>query len=271
MSHLWAPIAFASLVWWSSTGLILLLDRLPHRTFERTMWGASVVAALGCLALFLVRNVETSTGAYVAFVGALCIWGWNEIAFLTGWLTGPSRTESPKGLSGVARFTHAVGLILWHELGIAGGFALVLLIGWEAENTVGAATYALLWIMRLSAKMNIFLGVPNAPVAFLPAHLSYMAAAFRKSAMNGLFPFAITASTIAFALLLNSAIHVGEHASTGPALLATLMGLAILEHWFLVLPLRSERLWGWGLRADETPKLAEAPAASDLENNRRAS
>lgn len=271
MSQIWLPIFIASLVWWSSTGLILFLDGLPRRTFGRTMLGATVVMAAGCLALFLVRHDETSFGAYVAFIGALTVWGWNEMAFLTGWLTGPARSESPDHLTGFARFAHAAAMILWHELGIAAGFAIVLAIGWGAQNSVGISTYALLWIMRLSAKFNIFLGVPNAPVAFLPAHLRYMASSFRMRAMNALFPVSVTAATIVFALLVDTAIHSSEGAATSAALLATLMGLAILEHWFLVLPLQSERLWAWGMRGHTNAKLADVPARSDLESNRRAS
>ena len=271
MSHIWLPILIASFVWWSSTGLILFLDGLPRRTFGRTMLGASIVMAAGCLALCLVRHLETSLGAYVAFIGALTIWGWNEMAFLTGWLTGPARSETPDNLTGFARFTHAAALILWHELGIAVGFAIVLAIGWGAENTVGISTYLLLWVMRLSAKFNIFLGVPNAPVAFLPPHLRYMASSFRNRAMNGLFPVSVTAATITFALLVDTAIHSSEGAATSAALLATLMGLAILEHWFLVLPLQSERLWAFGMRGHSHAKLADVPARSDLESNRRAS
>jgi len=271
VSQIWLPILIASLVWWSSTGLILFLDGLPRRTFTRTMLGATIVMAAGCLALWLVRHHETSMGAYIAFVGALTVWGWNEIAFLTGWLTGPERNESPQNLTGFARFAHAAAMILWHELAIAAVFALVLAIGWGAENTVGVSTYALLWVMRLSAKFNIFLGVPNAPVAFLPPHLRYMASSFRNRAMNGLFPLSVTAATIVFALLVDSALHLSEAASTGSALLATLMGLAILEHWFLVLPLQSERLWSFGMRGHAHSKLADVPARSDLESNRRAS
>ena len=34
---------------------------------------------------------------------------------------------------------------------------------------------------------------------------------------------------------------------------ATLLSLAILEHWFLVLPLPSAAMWNWGLRSRERP------------------
>ncbi len=271
MSHIWLPILIGSFVWWSSTGLILFLDGLPRRTFGWTMMGATVVLGLGCEALWHVRHLDTTAGAYIGFMGALAVWGWNEIAFLTGWLTGPARSASPLPLSGMKRFKHAAGMILWHELGIAAGFAIVLAIGWGAENTIGVTTYALLWVMRLSTKLNIFLGVPNAPVAFLPAHLHYMASSFRNRAMNALFPLSVTLSTLVLAVLLQASIEAQEGAATRSALLATLMALAILEHWFLVLPLNSERLWAWGMRGHGNSKLADVTAATDLQSNRRAS
>jgi G3E family GTPase len=38
-------------------------------------------------------------------------------------------------------------------------------------------------------------------------------------------------------------------AASGFTFLATMMALAILEHWFLVLPLPAAKLWHWGLRS----------------------
>jgi hypothetical protein len=37
--------------------------------------------------------------------------------------------------------------------------------------------------------------------------------------------------------------------AVGLTFIGTLLTLAILEHWFLVLPLPSEVLWSWGLRS----------------------
>ena len=36
---------------------------------------------------------------------------------------------------------------------------------------------------------------------------------------------------------------------TSLSLCAGLLSLAVLEHWFLVLPLPFEALWNWGLRS----------------------
>jgi hypothetical protein len=36
-------------------------------------------------------------------------------------------------------------------------------------------------------------------------------------------------------------------------MLAVLAALGAIEHWFLVLPMRAEALWGWSLKTDRTP------------------
>jgi hypothetical protein len=43
-----------------------------------------------------------------------------------------------------------------------------------------------------------------------------------------------------------------EFEVTGLILLATLLVLAILEHWFLVLPVPVDKLWSWGLKSHKT-------------------
>ena len=43
---------------------------------------------------------------------------------------------------------------------------------------------------------------------------------------------------------------------TAYALVSSLLILAILEHWFMVLPLPTEKLWAWGMRnTGATPRL----------------
>ncbi len=263
MSQFGLPLLYALFVWWFSTGLILYLDGLPKRTYRWTMLGASVLALAGLAALWLVRDDSSSFGAYVAFTAALALWGWNETAFLIGAVTGPRRTACPPHLQGWPRFVEAARMILWHELAIAAGFALLVLATWGGANQLGAQVYLLLWAMRLSAKLNIFLGVPYAPLSFLPDHLRYLASGFRTRAMNLLFPVVVTASTALCALLVVWALDASAGAATGYALLATLLALAILEHWFLVLPLPSERLWAWGFQPhDEHRAIKDAPVVA---------
>lgn len=245
-------ILYALFVWWFSTGAILYLDGLPRQTFPVTILGMSVLATAGLVALYGARNDISSVGAYHAFTGALAVWALSEITFLMGLITGPRRTAMAPETSGFARFVGACKMILWHEAAVLVGFAAVAAATWGGSSALGLETYALLWIMRLSAKINIYLGVPYAPIAFLPEQLRYIGSAFRKSAMNSFFPLCVTLATVALALMVERAMTTpDEGVAIRFTLLSVLMGLAILEHWFLVLPLPSEILWKWGFKSHE--------------------
>jgi hypothetical protein len=49
-------------------------------------------------------------------------------------------------------------------------------------------------------------------------------------------------------------------------LLATLTGLGVIEHWFLVMPLDVGQLWSWGLRSHERqrPEIALIQPLGDV-------
>jgi putative photosynthetic complex assembly protein 2 len=114
--------------------------------------------------------------------------------------------------------------------------------------------------MRLSAKLNLFLGVPNVGEKFLPAHLQYLKGFFKKRPMNLLFPLSISASTIVFTVLAQRFMATEEPFKVvGYALTLSLLALAILEHWFMVLPLPSEKMWRWALRSDRGAAAALTP------------
>jgi putative photosynthetic complex assembly protein 2 len=245
-------ILYALFIWWFSTGAILYLDGLPRQTFPVTILGMGVLAAAGLVALHGARDDVTSVGAYHAFTGALAVWALNEITFLMGLVTGPRREALSSDASGFARLVGACKMILWHEAAVLVGFVAVIVATWKGANALGIETYALLWMMRLSAKINIYLGVPHAPLAFLPEQLRYIGSAFRNSAMNSFFPLCVTLATVALALMVERAMtSADEGVAIRFTLLSALMGLAILEHWFLVLPLPSERLWKWGFKSHE--------------------
>ena len=63
-------------------------------------------------------TMPPSAGAYIAFLSALAIWGWIELAFLSGIITGPNRAPCPPGAPGWDRFWRAVGTIAWHEVAL---------------------------------------------------------------------------------------------------------------------------------------------------------
>jgi putative photosynthetic complex assembly protein 2 len=251
MSGYWAPILYAVSVWWFTTGLILFLDGLPQRTFK---WSMATATALLVPALYGIAATSTDNSvgaAYLAFSCAVMIWGWQEMAFLMGYLTGPRKHGCIAGCTGWRHFLHAIEAILYHELGIIAFATIIVTVTWGGSNQAGTWTFLLLWGMRQSAKLNLFFGVRNLGEEFLPPHLQYLRGFFTKKPMNFLFPFSVSISTAIAALMIETAVSAQASPFDIAAftLLAALMGLAILEHWFMVLPLPVAALWSWGLRS----------------------
>lgn len=251
MSSLLIPALVALFVWWFSTGLVLLLDGLPRWTYRWTLAGATVVLAGSLWGLWVAGDMQTVGGAYLGFISGLLAWAFLEVTFLTGLVTGPRKTPCPAGCRGPAHFRHGVEAILYHEIAIMLAAVAVLFVSWGKPNIFGAGAFMVLWVMRQSAKLNLFLGVRNLSEDFLPDHLRYLASFFQRRPMNLLFPFSVTGATLATAWLAQRALAAeGPFGATGYGLLAALMALAVLEHWMLVLPLRSEALWSFALDAN---------------------
>ena len=67
--------------------------------------------------------------------------------------------------------------------------------------------------------------------------------------MNLLFPVSVSLGMALTAWLAMQAAVPGvtPFGAAGLTFAATMMGLAVIEHWFLVLPLPFARLWDWAL------------------------
>lgn len=244
------PALFALFVWWFSTGLIILLDNFPTRTFRWSMLGGTAVFAASLYQLSAGSTDTSLTGAYAAFTGAVLAWGWQEMSFFMGYVTGPRRTGCAAGCSGPRHFLHGVQACLYHELAIAATAAVIVAASWGGPNQVGTWTFLLLWGMRQSAKLNFFLGVLNLGEQFLPPHLGYLRSFMAKRPMNLLMPLSITGGTVLATILVQGARVPGidDVQAAGLTFLITMLALAVLEHWMLVLPLPFERLWSWVLQ-----------------------
>ena len=251
MSAYVLPILYTVFVWWFGTGVILYLNGLPRRTFKWTMLAATLLLVLALLGLYATANSTRIGAAYLAFTCAIVVWAWQEIAFLLGLVTGPRRSVCPPGATGWRRTGFALQAVLHHELALIALALAVATATWGGANQTGMWTFLVLWIMRQSAKLNIFLGARNLNESFLPAHLKYLQTYFTRKAMNPLFPFSVLFSSIVAWWIWQAAGADGvtPFALTSLTFAATLLSLAVLEHWFLVLPLPSEALWSWGLRS----------------------
>lgn len=255
---IWPPIFAAVLIWWAGTGLLLLLNRLGRRASLFSLLGCVTLAGVAVAGIEVSQAVATPMAAYIAFAAAVLLWGCLELPHLLGLLTGPVREPCPPGLGGLAKFRRAIGVGLYHDLAIMLVGAALWFALYQSPNPVAAWTFVTLWLMRWSAKLNLFLGMPNLDLDLVPERMQYLATYMAKRAMNPLFPLS----------MLLGALVIWQHARTVPGaeafqgtaalLLATLTTLAVLEHLLMVLPLRDSALWRWALPVDaSTAKVAK--------------
>jgi putative photosynthetic complex assembly protein 2 len=237
------------LLWWGTTGVIAWLVGRSPRTYPLTLTVGSALATAGLALLWLTRDELSTSSAWLAFIAALAIWSWIELTFLTGKLTGPRKTPSAAKPAGLRHALDAIAAILWHELAILAVLIMVWLTTRSGANALGLYTLLLLWVMRSSAKLNLFLGVRNLGEVFFPAHLRHLLGYMRHRSMNPLLPFSLLLGAALTVVLCYRALG-GEdpHTMVGFSLLAMLCALAVLEHALMVLPIRAEVLWRWSLK-----------------------
>lgn len=252
MTNPWTAALITLFLWWFSTGAILWrvrhADRQGGRAHQTSVLLGLPLLAAGIWGLGSSLDEATANGTYIAFLSALAVWGWIELAFLSGIITGPNTTPCPPFVRRWDRFWRAAMTIAWHEAALVAALTLLAYAAWNAANPFGLYTFSLLFLARASAKLNLFFGVPRINVEFLPQPLSHLASHFRHARMNWLFPISITALTFAAGCWLERAFTAPtEAAMIGHVLLAALTALALLEHWFMVLPLPDQKLWRWML------------------------
>lgn len=273
MGSPWTAALIALLVWWSATGLILVVVKRADRRdgsaeaaetasagagpahLRATLYGAPLGVA-GALGLWASFSDPSLLGVYGAFLSAVLLWGWFELAFLCGLVTGPNMRPCPRGVPAWERFLRAWGTVAYIQMALTGATLTLLVAGWDAANPVGMWTFVVLFAARISAKLNLYLGVPKFNEEFLPLPMRHLPSHFRDAPMNAFFPIAATALTLVAAYWLLGVFGVvslgalsGAAAAAGFALLAAMTALALVEHWMMVTPLPDAKLWRWMLPA----------------------
>ena len=249
MSGAALAVGYALFVWWFSTGLVYLLVLRTPRALRWSLVLAALLAPASLYASFRFGADASSFGVYSAFTAAILLWGAQEIGFLTGFVTGPRPLPCPPGLPLPRRAAYAVAAILYHELALMVSGLALMTATWGEPNQVGGATFLILWLMRLSAKLNLFLGVPVLNDEVMPDRLVFLRSYFRRGPLNGFFPVTMSLATGAAGTLgAFAALARNEADQAGLYLLATLLGLAVLEHAFMAVRLPVGLLWRWSTR-----------------------
>lgn len=260
----WMAALFACFVWWFSTGALLLIvrraDRAGGAAHTRAALMAVPMAAAGAVGITMLDGLPPVAAAYGGFVAALAIWGAIELTFLTGAVTGPNRKVCPTGASPTGRLAAAWTAIYWHELLIVAGLLLIVVLTNGDVTHVATATYLVLFLARICAKLNLFFGVPRINIEFVPTPLAHIASYFRQGPVTIAFPLAIsflTFTTACFIFQIAQADTAGVVATY--SLLTAIAALALLEHWLMVLPLPDAALWRWMLpKPTQGPPVPEA-------------
>ncbi|MEI2387887.1 putative photosynthetic complex assembly protein PuhE [Breoghania sp. JC706] len=263
-------------VWWLATGLVLAL---VHWSTRRGLgaWqllpAVTVVGVLGFLLMLYGSGEKTPLGSYAGFLGALLVWTWHETTFLTGMVTGRRKEECPPGLTGLARFMAAWKAVCDHEIALLFTGVILWLTLSGSDNLFALATFGLLWGMRISAKVLIFLGARHSISGLMPPAILHLRTYFNTGQTTPLFPLLLAVAVGLFAVLIAGALRAQhDYALVGHILLAAFMALAIVEHLILVLPVSDTALWRWAVPGRRSPiggpkriqpKLAPVTAGAD--------
>jgi len=268
LTHPLAVVLVAISVWWLSTGLVLAMVNRSDGPRARSlvlMALMTVVGAFGFALMLWGAQEPTVLGSYVGFFGALLVWAWHEAAFLTGILTGRRTGECPPGLTGFSRFRAAWEAVSDHEIAILVTAIALWFALQGSANLFGLAAFGLLWGMRISAKLVIFLGAPHAVSELMPKGIRHLKSYFKTDRMTPLFPIFLAIAAGLFAVLVVGASRATQaHSVVGHTLLATFMALAIVEHLVLVLPVSDTALWRWAMARQDRVNLTIRPAADGI-------
>ena len=252
------PLLFATVLWFVATGFVLWLDRLPSRTWPASLVGATVASGFAMGGIIATAPETTPAAAYAAFACALVLWGWHELSFLMGFVTGPNRSACPPDATGWRRFRLAAATLIHHEVAMFLTVVVLAAATWGQPNQTATLTFVLLFVMRLSAKFNIFAGVPHLSTEMMPDHMRYLASYFRIRPASGFFIVSLAGIAALAAWLGSAAVAAEGGAATGYALAFALVILAFVEHGFLAVQWQDSRLFRWAIPAQNRKRFAIA-------------
>jgi putative photosynthetic complex assembly protein 2 len=247
LTHPAALIFYALFLWWFSTGLVLFLNRRNPHSFPAAMAGGTVLFALALYGVGYSAGSTSVASTYIAFGCGLIAWAWQELSFYLGYITGPRRVLCTPGCRGPRHWGHALGVSLYHELSILiTGLALFWLT-WDQPNQLAFHLFVLITFMHQSARINVMLGVRNVSAHWVPAHLFYLKSFLKTKDMNPFFPISQLLALAILWILIDKAVAApaGSFALMSATALSAMAALAIIEHWFLILPIPLTALWRW--------------------------
>ena len=232
--HSSVPLSLALVVgfWWAATGLTLAMQ-WSHVASVASIVVTSVLALVGAALIATTRKEASALGARMAFLGSAFIWWWCSSLFYAGY--GVNIT-APKGAAAgsAALAGQAIMATLPADmLGVLSLAAIAIAVA-KAPNKVALWSLAAFFGTLQTAKLNVFFGVRNSGVDWLPSHLSALAQFFGPTRNSALLPVTVLLLTVITAALMRGSRRAqDDYHRHAYAMLALLVGLAVVEHIFL--------------------------------------
>lgn len=237
------PLFSVIAIWWIGTGVVLYIQQRLSST--RLALGIALLAvSVVSLGILMSVSLEISSwNAYAGFMAAVVLWGCIELSYYSGLVAGIHQQTCPQHCSTWRRFQLALGASLWHEISVLFIGMLVIALHWDAPNAAGLYTFLVLWTMRWSAKLNLFFGVPNFNTDWFPARLDYAHSYIRRAPVSVFYIVSVSIACVVAWRLLSTSIQQPAPHSLITGLPGVLLMLAILEHFFMALPIADAKLW----------------------------
>lgn len=229
-----ASLALVVGFWWAATGLTLAMQRNAF-TSMASLVVATLFAAVGAALIVITQYETTVRGARWAFLGAALIWWWCSTIFYAGL----GIDIASDATSGIPERTFAFALQAIQATlrpDLVGVFALVVIgaLVRRKPNRFAFGALFTFWGTLQTAKLNVFMGVRNSGVDWLPEHLVPLSQFFGPARNSLLLPVTIVSLAAGFLWVMqlsrSAATSFGKH---GYAMIALLLGLAVLEHVML--------------------------------------
>jgi putative photosynthetic complex assembly protein 2 len=232
--------------WWVATGVMFVLQR--NVWLRLLALGLSLVALRVAARLLVTsRDDLTPAGHVRAFMAGALTWAAVVGAFFEGWVVGPAADtlgSATRGWSGALAAIQAT--ITWEVFALAalGGVAYGVR---RRQNQVALWTFFTFWVAHQTAKLNLFFGVENPGTEIFPSYLAHLGRYIGPEANSPLLPITILMYVGLMAVFLVRSRRLELGPRTGLVVLATLAGLAAVEHAMLATRAPVE-LWAWFLR-----------------------
>jgi len=207
----------------------------------------TIVCALGFAGIIISTSMKPPIATYIGFVSALAIWAWVEFTFLAGMITGKDAKNYTS--HGPTRFWQAFKAISHHEYALLLMLIAIALMDTTAGTGMVIKTFAILWLLRIGAKLALFTGAPKAATEMMPPRIAHLARHFKEGTLGlGLILcLSLTAIALAIALISMWQGDIPQSQWTQAMMLTTLLGLGFVEFLFLALPFHESRLWAWAI------------------------